>query len=70
MDINTIMDINNDDRKDVQPYPVEVWPETRPVLGHSSSGEQLYPYQVAVVLGRGKLHEDRGGPNEVGGIHR
>jgi hypothetical protein len=49
------MDINNDDRKDVQPYPVELWPETRPVLGRSSSGEQLYPDQVAVVLGRGKL---------------
>jgi len=49
------MDINNDDRKDVQPYPVELWPETRPVVGRSSSGEPLYPYQVAVVLGRGKL---------------
>jgi hypothetical protein len=49
------MDINKDDRKDVQPYPVELWPETRPVVGRSSSGEQLYPYQVAVVLGRGKL---------------
>ena len=50
------MDINNkDDRKDVQPYPVELWPETRPVVGRSSSGEQLYPYQVAAVLGRGKL---------------
>jgi hypothetical protein len=36
----------------------------------SGSGEPLYPHQVAVVLGRGKLHEDRGGPNEVGGIHR
>ena len=23
------MDINNDDRKDVQPYPVELWPESR-----------------------------------------
>jgi hypothetical protein len=49
------MDINKDDRKDVQPYPVELWPETRPVVGRSSSGEQLYPYQVAAVLGRGKL---------------
>lgn len=48
----TIMD---DDRKDVQPYPVELWPETRPVVGRSSSGDLLYPYQVAVVLGRGKL---------------
>ena len=48
-------DINNDDLKDVQPYPVELWPETRPIIGRSSSGEQLYPYQVAVVLGRGKL---------------
>jgi hypothetical protein len=27
MDIN--MDINSDDRKDVQPYPVEPWPESR-----------------------------------------
>jgi hypothetical protein len=54
----TIIDSNNnknDDRKDVQPYPVDVWPETGPVVGRSSSGEQLYPYQVAVVLGRGKL---------------
>ena len=51
----TIMDINNDDRKDVQPYPVQPWPETGPVVGRSNSGEQLYPYQVAVVLGRGKL---------------
>jgi hypothetical protein len=60
MDINMDINNNNDDRKDVQPYPVQpypvkVWPETRPVVGHSSSGEQLYPYQVAVVLGRGKL---------------
>jgi hypothetical protein len=23
----------DDDLKDVQPYPVEVWPETRPVVG-------------------------------------
>jgi hypothetical protein len=38
-----------------QPYPVELWPEARPAVGRSSSGEQLYPYQVAVVLGRGKL---------------
>jgi hypothetical protein len=45
----------DDDLKDVQPYPVELWPESRPVVGRSSSGEQLYPYQVAVVLGRGKL---------------
>jgi len=45
----------DDDLKDVQPYPVELWPETRPAVGRSSSGEQLYPYQVAVVLGRGKL---------------
>ena len=45
----------DDDLNDVQPYPVEVWPETRLVLGRSSSGEQLYPYQLAVVLGRGKL---------------
>ena len=41
--------------ENVQPYPVELWPETGPVVGRSSSGEQLYPYQVAVVLGRGKL---------------
>ena len=45
----------NDDLKDVQPYPVELWPESRPVVGRSSSGDLLYPYQVAVVLGRGKL---------------
>src|ERR1700684_2214057 len=25
----TIMDINKDDRKDVQPHPVEPWPESR-----------------------------------------
>ncbi|MGA8437897.1 MAG: hypothetical protein WB762_00835 [Candidatus Sulfotelmatobacter sp.] len=50
MDIN-----NNDDRKDVQPYPVELWPETHPVVGRSSTGELLYPHQVAVVLERGKL---------------
>ena len=51
------MDMNNnnkDDLKDVQPYPLELWPETRPAVGRSSSGEQLHPYQVAVVLGRGK----------------
>src|SRR3984885_11950357 len=54
----TIMDMinnNKDDLKDVQPYPLELWPETRPAVGRSSSGEQLHPYQVAVVLGRGKL---------------
>ena len=45
----------DDDLKDIRPYPVELWPETRPVVGRSSSGEQLYPYQVAAVLGRGKL---------------
>ena len=45
----------DDDLKDVQPYPVELWPETLPVVGRSSSGEPLYPYQVAAVLGRGKL---------------
>jgi hypothetical protein len=27
VDIN--IDINNDDRKDVQPYPVELWRESR-----------------------------------------
>jgi hypothetical protein len=53
----TTIDMNNnkDDLKDVQPYPLELWPETRPAVGRSSSGEQLHPYQVAVVLGRGKL---------------
>ena len=25
----TIIDINNDDWRDVQPYPVEPWPESR-----------------------------------------
>ncbi len=50
----------DDDRKDVQPYPVEphsvkVRLETRPVVGRSSSGDLLYPYQVAAVLRRGKL---------------
>jgi hypothetical protein len=40
-DIN--MDINNDDRKDVQPYPVELWPETRPVVGRPRSFEPIYP---------------------------
>jgi hypothetical protein len=52
----TTIDMNNnkDDLKDVQPYPLELWPETRPAVGRSSSGEQLHPYQVAVVLGRGK----------------
>jgi hypothetical protein len=47
-----------DDRKGVQPYPVELWPETCPVVGRSSSFNPLYPhkepYPVAVVLGRGK----------------
>lgn len=51
------------DLKDVQPYPVELWPETRAVVGRSSSGEPLYPYQVAVVLGRGNSPlSRRGGP--------
>jgi hypothetical protein len=45
----------DDPLENVQPYPVELWPETRPVVGRSSSGDLLYPYQVAVVLGRGKL---------------
>jgi hypothetical protein len=54
----------NDDRKSVQPclvqpYPVNVWPETYPVVGRSRAGEPLYPYigvyPVAVVMGRGKL---------------
>jgi hypothetical protein len=56
----TIMHME-DDRKDVQPYPVELWPETRPVVGRSSSGDLLYPYKerypVAVVLGRGNLEK-------------
>jgi hypothetical protein len=43
---------NKDDLKDVQPYPLELWPETRPAVGRSSSGEQLYPYQVAVASSR------------------
>jgi hypothetical protein len=33
----------DDDLKDVQPYPVELWPETRAVVGRSNSGEQVYP---------------------------
>jgi hypothetical protein len=31
------VDINNDDRKDVQPHPVDLWPETRPVVGRPSA---------------------------------
>ena len=45
----------DDPPENVQPYPVELWSETRLVVGRSSSGDLLYPYRVAVVLGRGKL---------------
>jgi hypothetical protein len=45
----------DDPLENIQPYPVELWPENQPVVGRSSSGEPLYPYHVAVVLGRGKL---------------
>jgi hypothetical protein len=56
--LETIMHMD-DDRKGVQPYPVELWPGTRPVVGRSSSFDPVYPYEepypVPVVLGRRKL---------------
>jgi hypothetical protein len=74
-------DLENVRRYPVEPYPVEVWPETRPVLGRSSWFEPLYPYyegalimrgpyQAAVVLGEGSWRRSRwpfpGGRNTRG----
>jgi hypothetical protein len=33
----------DDDLENVQRYPVESWPETRPVVGRSSWFEPIYP---------------------------